>query len=248
MPTPAAELLKRPALARGELNLLVPPLTRTLAGGQAAGGQAGAGRHDRGGRSSPTQPGQPVANAELAVAVVDESILALDGYDARSYHDFYSERWTEVNDYNRPNIVLASPDQLDLDAANQRRATWQRRRSYRSASRGLMPAAVEVEKSVEMVVEELAAEPGASIAVRQDSPAGTGRPRSPPTRGPRATVKLPDNPTRHRVIVVAVAGGKQFGIAAAHHQWLPLMVRPSPASTSATSSSCRSSCRTRRTS
>ncbi len=237
VPTPAAALPKRPAFARGELNLLVPPLTRTL----SLEVKPLADKLEPGGTTEVDvlaldAAGQPVANAELAVAVVDESILALTGYDVPDpITTFYSERWTEVNDYhNRPNIVLASPDQLDLDAANQASRDMATGAAATEAPAAApMPAAVEVEKSVEMVVEESgAAEPGAPIAVRQDfNPLAHWSPAVATDAEGRArvTVKLPDNLTRYRVIVVAVAGGKQFGKSqAAITARLPLMVRPSP--------------------
>ena len=44
----------------------------------------------------------------------------------------------------------------------------------------------------------------------------------------KVKVKLPDNLTRYRVMAVAVAGGKQFGMnEASITARLPLMVRPS---------------------
>ena len=58
--------------------------------------------------------GKPVADAEFAIVVVDEAILALTGYQLLDpVSRFYSERGPGVSDYhNRAHLQLASPQLL----------------------------------------------------------------------------------------------------------------------------------------
>ena len=58
--------------------------------------------------------GQPVENAELAVVIVDEAVLALTGYQiANPLAVFYAERGSGMESvYSRSNIVLADPEML----------------------------------------------------------------------------------------------------------------------------------------
>ncbi len=228
---PTTELPRRPALASGELNLSVPPLARTL----TLEVEPLAEKLEPGGSTevdvlAVDAAGQPVANAELAVAVVDEAILALTGYDVPDpITTFYSERWTEMSDYHsRPNIILASPDQLDLEAERESPAAGAAMPDMAMAA----PAPTEAVAKQAAMEESAAEQPGAAIAVRQDfNPLAHWSPAVATDAEGRARVivKLPDNLTRYRVIVVAVAGGREFGKGqAAITARLPLMVRPSP--------------------
>ncbi|MCB9561597.1 MAG: Ig-like domain-containing protein [Kofleriaceae bacterium] len=110
---PATNLPDRPAYAMGVLNLPVPPKRRTLHVEVAP-------------RSAKVEPGvktqmdvavtdaagRPVAGAEVALMVVDESILALSGYqfpDPLSV--FYQGRDAGARDYRyRGYVKLAKPD------------------------------------------------------------------------------------------------------------------------------------------
>lgn len=231
----ATDLPKRPAYAVGELNLTVPPLERTLAV-VAAPAES---KVEPGGRTSVAVEvrdaiGQPVSGAELAVVVVDEAILALTGYDiADPTAVFYTDREADVADHhNRAHIVLANPEQLQAaQLANGMGAGRGAAATSAPAMAAPAPQAVEVEKIVE-VAADTAAQAAAPIAVRSDfNPLAHWSPAVATDAQGRATVevKLPDNLTRYRVTVVAVAGGKQFGTAAsAITARLPLMVRPSP--------------------
>lgn len=226
-----ADAPPRPAYASGHLSLDVPPLQRTLSlavtprdtelepGGETTIDVA---LTDAG--------GQPVPDAELAVVVVDEAILALTNYQlADPMSAFYWTRGSDVDStYGRSSIVLVSPELLDADAG------------ARAASD------VVLQKEVELEVEEAALAPtaapaagmvgeavaGQPIRVRADfNPLATFAPAVRTGADGRATVplSLPDNLTRYRVMVVAVAGGKQFGSGEANlTARLPLMVRPSP--------------------
>ncbi len=105
----------RPAYATGELSLSIPPLQRTLSLQVTPRDK----ELEPGGQTTLdlllTGPdGQPVPDAELAVVVVDEAILALTGYQlADPLAVFYAERPADVDSrYGRDSIVLANPEAL----------------------------------------------------------------------------------------------------------------------------------------
>lgn len=230
----ASSLPDRPAYAMGELNLAVPPLDRTLTVEATPKDEKLA----PGGSTTLDvtvldAAGQPVEGAELAVVIVDEAILALTGYDiADPITAFYMEREAGVTDHhNRASIVLANPDQLQADQLAN--SIGGRGAVAATAAPAAAPAPEMVEKQVEMAMDAGAGqETAAPIALRTDfNPLAHWSPAISTDAQGRATVEvtLPDNLTRYRVTVVAVAGGKQFGKAAsAITARLPLMVRPSP--------------------
>jgi hypothetical protein len=230
-----SELPKRPAFAMGQLNLSVPPLERAL-------------KLDVAPRETKLEPGgtttvdvtvkdaqgKPVQGAELAVVVVDEAVLALSNYDmADPLAIFYSQRDEGVADTHlRSSIILANPDDLAQQAEVQEAAAD----TMRSA--GAMPAPAAPAAMATMAPAFAAksaageAEQAAPIAMRTDfNPLASFAPAVPTDAQGKAqvAVKVPDNLTRYRVMVVAVAGGKQFGEGeSAITARLPLMVRPSP--------------------
>ncbi|HTJ41383.1 MAG TPA: DUF6049 family protein, partial [Kofleriaceae bacterium] len=118
---PDTSLPKRPAYARGSINLPVPPKSRTL--GVVVTPNAA---KVAPGEQSTMQivvtdaNGKPVANAEVAVVVVDEAILALSGYQFPSPIDlFYGGRDGGARDYYLHNYVqLATPDATMLAQGN----------------------------------------------------------------------------------------------------------------------------------
>jgi uncharacterized protein YfaS (alpha-2-macroglobulin family) len=104
---------KRPAFASGTLNLRVPPLERKLSVEAKPRDKA----LEPGGETIVDvevrdAQGKPVAGSELAVIVVDESVLALTNYRiGNPIEAFYAERGSDVSDYHlREDIVLASSD------------------------------------------------------------------------------------------------------------------------------------------
>ncbi|HEY1016159.1 MAG TPA: alpha-2-macroglobulin family protein, partial [Herpetosiphonaceae bacterium] len=188
------------------------------------------------------------ADAEAALFVVDEAILALSGYALPDpLAAFYPHRESGVaTDHSRPLVLLAN----DLDLSQLQQLGEQQRRLMRAGFAGAMPppAAAPSAKaaraqeevmgmsfstSMDATINLLFGEGGgAPIAVRSNFnplalfvPAlrtdGQGRARS--------ELTLPDNLTRYRVMAVAVAGERLFGAGeAALTARLPLMVRPSP--------------------
>ena len=225
----------RPAYASGTLNLSVPPLQRTLTleatpreTELAPGGETSIDivLTDANGQATP--------DAELAVVVVDEAILALTNYQlADPISAFYWMRPSGVNSaYGRANIVLANSENLaGMDEYGQVEVTKE------------VMLDMEVQESEAMLAAPMATaapgragtngldDKGQAIQVRSDfNPLATFAPavRTDANGQATVTVSLPDNLTRYRVMVVAVAGGNQFGSAEANlTARLPLMVRPS---------------------
>ncbi len=210
---------RRPAYARGQLNLSVPPLIRTL-------------RVDAAPRVDKLEPGgettidvtvadasgAPVAGAEFAVVVVDEAILALTGYQLIDpVSVFYPERERGVDDHhNRADLLLASPESLGGETStsgNVSRGTYVYNGNAGCAGGGPPWS------DAEAIRVRLNYDPLALFApeVRTDA---NGR--------ASVAVTLPDSLTRYRVMVVAVAGGRYFGTGESSlTARLPLMARPS---------------------
>ncbi|MBD0326558.1 MAG: hypothetical protein ICV68_09000, partial [Pyrinomonadaceae bacterium] len=88
------KLPKRPAFAKGELNLSIPPHTRKLQVTATPREKAlEPGGETRVDVSVQDAAGRPVANSEVAVVVVDESVLALTGYRLEDpLNIFYAHR------------------------------------------------------------------------------------------------------------------------------------------------------------
>lgn len=222
-------LPKRPAYAVGSLNLPIPPLSRTLSV-QAA---PRANKLEPGGNTIidvtvKDAAGQPVPDAELAVVVVDEAILALSNYQLTDpIAVFYSGRGPGVEDiHNRADILLANPDLLsELAAATEMQMT----RSVVMPSAA--PAAEEAPAFDAMAEPAAPGQAPTPIQVRTNfNPLALFAPEEHTDAAGQAHVEVtvPDNLTRYRVMVVAVADGKFFGSGESSiTARLPLMVRPS---------------------
>jgi len=234
----------RPAYASGQLNLSIPPLTRTL----SINANLEEDEIEPGGSTTlaldlEDAEGNPVADAELAIVVVDESILALTNYQlAHPIAAFYSQRASGLESiYGRAGIVLMNPlalSQQALGGEMQILATPSND-AFKMDSREAimdetmaMPAGAPME---EMEADGLggggeAAEP--PIAIRSDfNPLAVFEAQLRTNAAGRANMQIdvPDNLTRYRVMVVAVdRGGKQFGKTETNlTARLALMVRPS---------------------
>jgi uncharacterized protein YfaS (alpha-2-macroglobulin family) len=221
---------RQPAFASGEINLSIPPLSRKLSVNAAP-------------REKTLEPasntvidvevkdafGKRVSNSEVAVVVVDESVLALTDYKLSDpLAIFYAERETHTSDYH-------SRTQLQLSRANGGFILG----TDVGAAGGLMMETVAVSslnylsgRSVSaLMLDGVDTRNTGKIALRQNFNAlavfapsvrtdANGRAQVP--------VKLPDNLTRYRVMAVAVAGGRQFGSGESTiTARLPLMARPS---------------------
>ncbi|MBM3125469.1 MAG: hypothetical protein FJZ87_10425 [Chloroflexi bacterium] len=226
----------RPAFASGRLSLSIPPLKRTLSL-QVTPDQAAL---EPGGETSlivrvQDADGFPVSNAELAVVVVDEAILALTNYQMRDPLDvFYSNRQSYLSSvYGRASIVLADPRAL---AAQANQEAMAREGMVAADALAFAPMGTMTPGLVEapaMAVEEVKSElQQQAIDLRTDfNPLATFAPavRTGFDGQARISIRLPDNLTRYRVMVVAVdERGAQFGSGESNiTARLPLMVRPS---------------------
>ncbi|HXF63762.1 MAG TPA: MG2 domain-containing protein, partial [Caldilineaceae bacterium] len=112
---PLPDLPARPAYAVGRINLPVPPVSRQL----AITPTLAATELEPGAETSlevtvVDAQGQPVENAEVAVVVVDEAILALTNYQLSDpIATFYRERSGDMSAaYTRATLVLANPQAL----------------------------------------------------------------------------------------------------------------------------------------
>jgi uncharacterized protein YfaS (alpha-2-macroglobulin family) len=249
-------LPKRPAFASGEINLSVPPLARKL--------QVTATPRDKalepGGETSVAvevkdASGRAVQGSELAVVVVDESVLALSGYKLEDpLSVFYTERGADVSDYHlRKDVTLRDPGDVGFVESNESRgfanfgggramdgvaapapqaspntsanANMQAREAPKTVAKRARPMGALAGKDLEAEQQQQA------IRLRTDFNAlAVFAPTVTTDAQGRAEVKVkvPDNLTRYRVMAVSVAGGKQFGSGESSiTARQPLMVRPS---------------------
>lgn len=277
-------LPKRPAFAVGQLNLSIPPVSRTLTVNAKP-------------KQSSIEPGgetvidldlkdstnKPVQNGEVALFVVDEAILALSGYTMPNPVDiFYGQRSPSVSDTHlRSSIVLSNPDEIEAQLAQNKIALPTNRRAFLDFASTSAPMEVDEDQSratsglgfggaandapaaeapMASAKEAPAARMRASneMEAKKSSNLGGGglisalqppKPDGKPIRvredfnalaifeaalstdnngHAEVKVKLPDSLTRYRVIAVAVAGEKQFGMGESTlTARMPLMVRPS---------------------
>ncbi|MBK8810801.1 MAG: hypothetical protein IPN69_08745 [Acidobacteria bacterium] len=106
------KLAKRPAFASGQINLQISTESRKL----NVSAEPESATIEPGGETKVNVAvtdfrGEPVANSEVAVVVVDESVLALSGYSiADPLGAFYGQRGNGVTDYHsRKDILLGNP-------------------------------------------------------------------------------------------------------------------------------------------
>jgi len=226
---PDDRLPQRPAYASGALDLGVPPYLRTLSLTVTPRDlELEPGAETTVDVQVRDAAGQAVAGAELAVAVVDESVLALTGYQlADPLSAFYPSRAGGVSDHHlREQVLLVDPDTLLEQAAA----------APKMAGAPSMVQATAVmereEAAMDMAAGRRADAASQPIRVRTDfNPLAAFEPAVPTDADGTASVqiKLPDNLTRYRVMVLAVADAKLFGKGdASITARLPLMVRPSP--------------------
>ncbi len=145
--TPDSSLPKRPAFARGSKVLRVPPVDRSLAIGiEPRERTAKPGQKTEIDLEVSDAAGQPVANAEVALVVVDESVLALTGYQTPDpLEAFYSARGEGTADLElRFRIALMRPDLARMTVQAKQRAVegamgGGQRNGHRLSSQKSMP-------------------------------------------------------------------------------------------------------------
>ena len=175
--------------------------------------------------------GQPVEGAELAVVMVDEAILALTNYQLSDPMSiFYSNRPSYLDSvYGRASIILVDPLTLSRNARDSMQVAATSVAEEEMAMPVEAPAAEAADASGGKSEEGAAAQP---IRVRTDfNPLAVFAPSVTTNANGEAqiAVKVPDNLTRYRVMVVAVdSSGSRFGTGESSlTARLPLMVRPS---------------------
>ncbi len=235
-----AKVPLRPAFASGNINLAISTDSRKLTVSAepkektlAPGGETKVDIEVKDDR------GQPVANSEVAVVIVDESVLALTRYVIGDPLDtFYTSRGTGTKDYHlRKEVLLGNPDDLKKSPPPPKPVSG----SLLAMRAGAMPpgsaANVEMKARQEMVADEavtVAADKDTSdtpIILRQNFDAlALWSPSVKTDANGRATVdvKLPDSLTRYRVTAVSVDPDKRFGRSESTiTAKKPLMIRPS---------------------
>ncbi|MDQ3747506.1 MAG: MG2 domain-containing protein [Acidobacteriota bacterium] len=190
--------------------------------------------------------GEPVANSEVAVVVVDESVLALTGYQlANPMSVFYTARAAGVTDYHlRKDVLLGNPEDMKAPPSKPAPPVTSvgaisnksvqnlpmNARKAKSESRADMAAESDNEFSISEKGRQQIGEES-QINLRQNFNALVVFAPSVKTDGNGKAVvpvKLPDNLTRYRVMAVSVDTGKRFGKGESNiTAKQPLMVRPS---------------------
>ncbi|MBC7882688.1 MAG: Ig-like domain-containing protein, partial [Anaerolineae bacterium] len=220
-------LPKRPAFASGTLKLAVPPLARTLS--VTAKPEQSAvlpGSTTAIDLEVKDASGKPLANSEVAVVVVDESVLDLADYRlADPLAIFYPEH-TETLSSNdlREQLMLQANLGEGNDALSRNEVSGVRQRAFAESA---MPAPA---SAPGRSLKEAAAD-NSPIALRSNfDPLAIFAPSvTTDSQGhARVTVKMPDNLTRYRVMAVAVSGSNFYGKGESTlTARLPLMIRPS---------------------
>ncbi len=236
------KLAGRPAFASGNLNLSVTTESRKLTVSAdpqdatlAPGGETKVAVQVKDHR------GEPVANSEVAIVIVDESVLALSRYTiADPAAIFYTARSTGTTDYRlRKDLLLGNPDDVKnppspppapspVSGGLAGRSEVSKQRAMKPSARadGFAMDAAEMDNSnTSPTVGET------PIELRQNFDAlALWSPSVRTDSNGRATVdvKLPDNLTRYRITAVSVDQGKRFGKTESNiTAKKPLMVRPS---------------------
>lgn len=241
-----AKLAKRPAFASGNINLSISTESRKLTVSAepqdktlAPGGET---KVDIVVKDS---KGEPVANSEVAVVIVDESVLALSRYSvADPASIFYTARSTGTTDYHlRKDVLLGNPDDVKKQPPPPpTQISGGVVNASRSVSKMAMTPGARRDMANEMVVDGIDASvslekddrntsPDSPINLRENFNAlAVFAPSVKTDSNGRATVdvKLPDNLTRYRITAVSVDQGKRFGKSESNiTAKKPLMVRPS---------------------
>ncbi len=245
------KIAKRPAFASGNINLAISTDVRKL--------NVSAEPKDKtiepGGTTKidvavTDNRGEPVANSEVAIVVVDESVLALSGYRIGSPLDlFYSQRGAGVTDYHsRKDILLGNEKDIKPQNVNELPKSAAFSIDGASGAENTMsvakPTPAMAQRSVmkkESKDDKVMAEserdenaptnPDTPINLRSNFNAlAIFAPSVKTDSNGKATVevKVPDNLTRYRVMAVVVDAGKRFGGGESSlTARQPLMVRPS---------------------
>lgn len=241
---PSEKLGSKPAFARGEIQLKIPPVGRTLRVAVAPRDKAVApGGSTVIGIDVKDSRGQAISAADMAVYVVDEAVLALSGYQTPSPIDsFYPLRDARVSEIEgRAQIALARVREEEGGESKPKEAS-KMRISMDDAKGAPMPLPAAAPSASAVMRQAKKSEapgeaapppppPGTPIAVRTDFSAlalFATRVATDARGHADVPVKLPDNLTRYRVMTVAASRENLFGAGESQlTARLPLMLRPS---------------------
>ncbi|MFN6964102.1 MAG: alpha-2-macroglobulin family protein [Pyrinomonadaceae bacterium] len=241
------KLASRPAYASGNINLSVSidsrrlsvtaePRDKTL----VPGGETKVDVEVKDNR------GEPVTDSEVAVVIVDESVLALSRYSvADPMGIFYSARSAGVTDHHsRADLLLGNPEDAKAQAppppppppspaggAINARQVSELPMKGRAVSELRADGASAAENAFVVDGQEVSGGPDTPIKQRLRFDAlAVFVPSARTDANGRVTVdvKLPDSLTRYRITAVAVDSGRRFGKTESNiTARQPLMVRPS---------------------
>ncbi len=235
---PAKNIAKRPAFASGNINLSVSTASRKLTvTADPAEAMVAPGGSTKVKVAVKDDRGEPVANSEVALVIVDESILSLTQYSiADPMSVFYSQRGAGVNDHHlRKDIVLGNPEDVGAppkpmpppseESSADKADGVLYEREAKMVSR--LPSA----SPMAMMADGAGSQPEAPINLRENFNAlalFSPSVRTDSNGNASVDVKLPDNLTRYRITAVSVDQAKRFGKAESNiTARQPLMVRPS---------------------
>ena len=177
--------------------------------------------------------GKRVANSEVAVVVVDESVLALTDYNLTDPMSvFYGHREADADDFHsRANLQLSEIGVGFGFGLGRGRGGLTETVEVSAAAVSSLVVGLPSSGQLNNAMLDGVDATGKKMALRQNFNAlAVFAPsvRTDANGRAQVQVKLPDNLTRYRVMAVAVAGGNQFGGAeSAITARLPLMARPS---------------------
>ncbi|MGD9562291.1 MAG: alpha-2-macroglobulin family protein [Pyrinomonadaceae bacterium] len=229
----------RPAYASGNINLSISTASRKLAvSAEAKDKTLAPGGETKVNIEVKDNTGEPVANSEVAVVIVDEAVLALSGYSVSDPMSiFYTDRGTGTTDHHlRKDVLLGNPDDVKPPPPPSSEVLNTSDASIITRQIQTLPTAGRATNLAKMSpgiagVSGVREEAQAPINLRENFDAlAVWSPSVKTDSNGRATVdvKLPDNLTRYRITAVSVDQGKRFGKSESNiTAKKPLMVRPS---------------------
>jgi alpha-2-macroglobulin len=234
-----SKLQRRPAFASGIVSLSIPPRDKALTVEAKLEKQTVA----PGAQANITlvvtdAQGRPVRDSEIALVVVDEAVLALNGYRIRNpLSTFYPRRADGVtNSYLRQFVRLALTKELQAPGGpGDSEAEQDEGARDRSPKKALPPPSpgpptTGASQRKGLLNRNGRAKKSAPIALRKDFAAlahFAPSLRTDANGHVRVKFKVPDSLTRYRVSAIAVAGSEYYGkVETTLTARRPLMVRP----------------------
>ncbi|MBQ7529586.1 hypothetical protein IJT10_06750 [bacterium] len=237
----------RPACAKGDLNLSIPAVEKSLKVEVLPAKQnlEPAGKTDIIVKVKDNS-GKPVDDAEVALVVVDESVWALAGYNISDpLGNFYHARNQDVSQYLLRSMMVLQEQRIPKQASNRemevQRGAMGGALNYAGAPRMVYKSVVRSEMTMDECVpmaecdaaladDEGGQDNGKPINVRTNFDALAlfkGHLQTDKQGQVKVEVTLPDNLTRYRVVAVVADKDSRFGKGESSlTARLPLMVRP----------------------